>query len=184
MGHSKVQRSRSFHAGRQQRLRGATLLESLIVLAILALGGRRSKLKVYPMQPSSWTAVFACIWTLVACAGDESQAAEPSGDSRLNELNAAEFDYLCNWGIEQSTQRVPQGTNCDGYPIRISGCMRVNATCTVTVAQLKTCLPMLLERIAREPCAVRIASSSLEDFANFVDETPDCENLGMCVTSR
>jgi hypothetical protein len=128
-------------------------------------------------------ATAALVAYLAACGDDPVPIDEIPPDSRLSQLDSAEMDGVCAWGKGIANQKLPPGTNCHGTPIMFSGCMKVPAACTATVAQWRICMPNLLDRFAQDPCQVLDFAFSPGDFTEFIEATPGCQGLGPCGTT-
>jgi hypothetical protein len=105
-------------------------------------------------------------------------------EKRLVDLSPAEERGLCEWGEGVIRDKVAGRTiECNGNPIRFSGCLGASEACPATVGQWTDCIPNLLDALFADPCLV-ISFSFESEFQAFIDETPSCEGLGACGTVR
>jgi hypothetical protein len=121
------------------------------------------------------------------CVWDDSDVVpldQVPPEKRLVDLSPAEERGLCEWGEGVIRDKVAGRTiECNGNPIRFSGCLGASEACPATVGQWTDCIPNLLDALFADPCLV-ISFSFESEFQAFIDETPSCEGLGACGTVR
>jgi hypothetical protein len=123
------------------------------------------------------------IFGALACGDDDPVPIdEIPPDTRLVELNSAEWEGFCEWGRDLARREIPPGTTCNGIPITYQGCMRVPADCPATVSETMTCSTAWLDRLAQDPCMLLDLILRPSAFADFVESTPGCKGFGQCTT--
>jgi len=138
-----------------------------------------------------WFCMSAVFW-LVGC-GDDSSSAVPFSsipkDKQLSQLTPEQRAGVCEWAAGVARDKLPPaGTRliCDGIPITFNGansCASTRPTppdCTATIGQWEVCLPAFMDRLGQDPCLILDLSRSQSDLELFVNETPDCEGMGVC----
>jgi hypothetical protein len=120
------------------------------------------------------------------CGGGAKTFDDLDGRKKANELSPEETEEVCAWSRDLAKSQLPEsGTTIECYGKRVpftwtNGCNTPSENgCTVTVGQLRACIPALFSELKRAPCPF-LEVSSVDDFNGLVSMIPECAGVDLC----